>query len=157
MGHRFVLLTGAIGAASLAGHAAVCTVSPLAVLVAFQAAALLALPLARYRLGFVPIAVLALASQVILHVVITFTSHGHGSVIPSSSMVTGHAVAALIIAAMAVRADAIVDFLQRLTSPLDIAPLPIVVIRPHLLVRFTAAPRRGVSTHWSIRGPPLFA
>jgi hypothetical protein len=65
--------------------------------------------------------------------------------------------AALIIAAMAVRADAIVDFLQRLTSPLDIAPLPIVIIRPHLLVRFTAAPRRGVSTHWSIRGPPLFA
>lgn len=157
MGHRFVLLTGAIGSASLAGHAAVCTVSPLAVLVAFQAAALLAIPLARYRLGFAPIALLALASQVVLHVVITFTSHGHGSIVPSTSMVTGHAIAALIIAAMAVRADAVVDFLQRLTSVIRIELHPISVVSSQVAPCYVGTPRAGERTHWSIRGPPVFA
>jgi hypothetical protein len=157
MGHRFVLLTGAIGAASLAGHAAVCTVSPLAVLVAFQAAALLALPLARYRLGFASIALLALASQVILHVVITFTSHAHGSIVPSTSMVMGHAVAALIIAAMAVRADAVVDFLQRITSVISVEISPVSFVRPQVAPRYAGTLSTGVNTHWSIRGPPICA
>lgn len=157
MGHRFVLLTVAIGAASVAGHAAVCAVSPIAVVVAFPAAALLALPLARFRLGFASITVLALASQVLLHMVITLASHGHGSIVPSTSMVMGHAIAALIISAMAIHADAIVEFLQRLTSIVGIELPQVSFLRPQVVSCYAGAPRAGMRTHWSIRGPPVCA
>lgn len=157
IGHRWVILTLTISTASIAGHLAVCGISPLAFIVTVQLAALLALPMARFSMGFASIAFAALGSQVLLHMVMASLSHGHGALLPSINMIAGHAVAAMLIAAVTWQADAIVEALQRIFTAHLLAPGAL----PLLAFPLTGSRQRGFASvsfgrSW-IRGPPLFA
>jgi hypothetical protein len=157
MAHRLVLLAVTLSVASIAGHSAVCSISPLGVLVTVQAATLLALPLAHRRLGFGWLAAYLVAGQAVLHVVMTVVSHGHGSLIPDSSMLAGHFVAALIVAAVTVRADLVVDFLHRSIFGLRLEPDAVVLVA-HVAFSTDVSWRCSrLRELRPIRGPPLFS
>ena len=115
---RLILLASTVAIASIAGHtAAGDSVSALGLGLTVVLAAALANPIARKKPRLLAITGFALGTQLLLHLVMGVTAHGHGQLLPGASMLLGHAGAALVIALVAVEADRIVHAFIRLMSP----------------------------------------
>ena len=154
---RLILLASTVSIASIAGHtAAGDSVSALGLILTVVLAAALANPIARKKPRLLTIASFALGTQLLLHLVMGVTAHSHVHLLPSPSMLLGHAGAALVIAIVAVEADRIVDAFMRLISPrcftLPALAIPahgsfaVVSTRPRTTFQF-AAPTRGPPHH----------
>lgn len=115
---RLILLASTVGIASIAGHtAAGDSVSALGLVLTFLLATALANPISRKKPRLLTVTGFALGTQLLLHLVMSVTAHGHGHLLPNALMLLGHAGAALVIAIVAVEADRIVDAFIRLISP----------------------------------------
>ena len=115
---RLILLASTVGIASIAGHtAAGDSVSALGLVLTFLLATALANPISRKKPRLLTVTGFALGTQLLLHLVMSVTAHGHGHLLPNALMLLGHAGAALVIAIVAVEADRIVDAFMRLISP----------------------------------------
>ena len=157
-GPRLLLISSAIGIASLAGHtAAGHSVSLTGLLLTVVLATALANTVARPPAKLLPIAAVALGSQLLLHAVLAVTAHGHGSLLPDFTMVVAHIAAAGVIAGVAVRSDHLIAAFQRLFS-FDTFTLPTL---PVLGSTIFASPQASLCsverTAWSSRGPPVFS
>ncbi len=113
------------------------------------------------RLTALPVLGVLLAGQLLLHVVLTFTSshHAGASSISTPLMVLGHVIAAVIATGVVLRADALVRaWLRFLTAALgSISPDPSLPAAGTLIHAADAVsvPRTGALQHSVVRrGPP---
>lgn len=152
---RLILLASTVGIASIAGHtAAGDSVSALGLVLTFLLATALANPISRKKPRLLTVTGFALGTQLLLHLVMSVTAHGHGHLLPNASMLLGHAGAALVIAIVAVEADRIVDAFIRLISPRCFT-LPALVAPAHgSFAIVSASPRAAFQFAAPTRGPP---
>lgn len=152
---RLILLASTVGIASIAGHtAAGDSVSALGLVLTFLLATALANPISRKKPRLLTVTGFALGTQLLLHLVMSVTAHGHGHLLPNALMLLGHAGAALVIAIVAVEADRIVDAFIRLISPRCFT-LPALVAPAHGSFAFvSASPRAAFQFAAQPRGPP---
>ena len=152
---RLILLASTVAIASIAGHtAAGDSVSALGFGLTVVLAAALANPIARKKPRLLTIASFALGTQLLLHLVMGVTAHGHGHLLPSPSMLLGHAGAALVIAIVAVEADRIVDAFMRLISPRCFTMPALAAPARGSFAIVSASPRATFQFAAPTRGPP---
>jgi hypothetical protein len=116
--------------------------------------------LGRTRHGLGALVAYSLPAQVALHGVTSLTAtHGHGGLLPSTTMLSAHLAAAAVIALVVTRGEALARRLMLLVGALLGARLP--VDAPHYarqVHRSAAAPtslRHLVRSCLSLRGPPV--
>jgi hypothetical protein len=161
-GARWLLIGSSIAIASLASHtAAGHQLSVTGVLLTIILATALSNTVARPHVRFLPIAAVALGSQLVLHAVLSVTAqghgHGHSSLIPDSTMVMAHTVAAVVIAGISLEADRLITAFQRLFT-FDTFTLPALpTLHSALFAGLQSSLRTTDRTAWSSRGPPVFS
>ena len=105
-------------------------------------------------LGFV------LALQVLFHLLLTIAAgHGHqGSLLPDTSMLLGHLIAALVVAAVITHGDALIhrwiDFWHDLALELDWTPAPPAITSAPVFMEPTLSESTALAHAIARRGPP---
>jgi hypothetical protein len=157
-GARLILIASAIGVGSIAGHtAAGHHISFIGLVLTVALATALANTVARPPARLLPIAAVALGSQLLLHLVLSITAHGHGSLMPDATMMVAHAIAAVLIAVVAVEADRLIAGFRNLFS-FDVFTLPrLITLGTPTFAAPAVSLRPSHRTAWSSRGPPLFS
>jgi len=159
-GARWLLIGSSIAIASLASHtAAGHQLSVTGVLLTIILATALSNTVARPHVRFLAIAAVAFGSQLVLHSVLSVTSHGHGhsSLIPDFTMVFAHTAAAVVIAGISLEADRLITAFQRLFT-FDTFTLPALpTLHSALFAGLQSSLRTTDRTAWSSRGPPVFS
>lgn len=143
--------------ATLAAHTSTTAALPTSLPLAALVIAALATAFAQRRRSFLATFAFAAGTQLLLHVILVIgdLSHAHGSLLPGQLMLTGHVIAALVVAAVAWEADHIVLALQRMLTAW--APRFPRLPTMQRAVAFAPATPMLAPAHpraWSTRGPP---
>lgn len=158
---RGILLAGAVVLTTLIAHASAAGSLPGlgALALTGLVATALALAFAQRRRGWVAITVFALGTQLLLHGILVIgdhaVDHAGSSLLPSVPMLTGHAIAALVIAGVVVEADRVIGALARVLAAT--APtLPTVRVPGRIAIDGPRRSMQSTSIHHvaTRRGPP---
>lgn len=161
---RIALVAVALAVVTMAAHTAGGgALDPISAGVVAALSGALAAGIAHRRIGMMRLAAAVLGAQAVLHLVMT-VSAAHGSMhghVSDGAMLAGHVAAAIITAAVVIRADALVVRWRRLIGtalgmalPATVPPIP-AVARPSSTTPPTGSPLRVLLHRVQRRGPPM--